>query len=229
MNNVRAVFSVWIAVVCAVGVISGQPKLHVVEGSAFDFGDIYTPSASKILTIKNLGEDTLVILNVGTSCGCTAALASADHLPPGDSGTVSITFDAKRFSGKVEKLVSLTTNDTTQRYFTIHFTANVIKTLEFDPEYLFVTAAPDSITTKELTVTNASSLPIHILSTTTSSGIITVTWDKDKLDPGEDAMLKAVVKLPRRGTYRGNIRITTDHPHHPVLTITYFAQGKEKK
>ena len=123
MSNIHTVFRVWSMALCFVGITYGQPKLHVVGGTSFDFGDVYSTSASKVLTIQNLGRDTLIIFNVGTSCGCTAALASEDHIPPGDSGTVSITFDAKRFSGKVEKLVSLTTNDTSQRYIAINFTA----------------------------------------------------------------------------------------------------------
>lgn len=229
MSIIHTMLRVWIMTLCCIGITYGQPKLHVVGGVSFDFGNVYSPSVSKILTIQNLGRDTLTILNVGTSCGCTAALASEDHIPPGDSGTVSITFDAKRFSGKVEKLVSLTTNDTSQRYVAINFTANVIKTLEFDPEYFFFSVPMDSVTTKELTVTNGSSQPIRILSTKTSSDIITITWDKDKIESGEDAILKATVTLPRRGTYRGSIRITTDHPIHPVFMLTYFALGKDKK
>lgn len=227
--NVRLASSLLIGVLCACSTLWTQPKLQVEGGRAFSFGDVYTPSVSKTLTIRNTGSDTLVIYNVGTSCGCTAALASQDHIAPGDSGTISVTFDAKRFDGKVEKMISLTTNDTTQKYVPINFSANVIKTLVFEPEYFYVSTIPDSITVKEITVTNASSQSIRILSTKVSSTLITVSWDKDRLKPGEDATLKAIIKLPRRGTYRGNIQITTDHPHFSTHTVTYFVLGKEKK
>src|ERR1043166_8182345 len=128
----------------------GQSKLVIVGRNVLEFGVVYTPSIERFITLKNTGTDTLSISNVSTTCGCTAALLSNAHLAPGDTGTLSIKFDAKRYSGKVQKTVSMNTNDPTQKHININFTADVVKSLDFDPEYMFFSTTVDSTTESTL-------------------------------------------------------------------------------
>ncbi len=59
----------------------------------------------------NTGNAPLVIKRVTTSCGCTAALASADTIPPGKEGKVSVEFDTRGYFGQVTKQVYVESND----------------------------------------------------------------------------------------------------------------------
>jgi hypothetical protein len=214
--------------VFAAGVFS-QPKVEVVGGEKFDFGDIWTSSAKRLLTIKNRGTSKLNISNVSASCGCTGTILSEDKISPGKSGTLQISFDASRFSGKVEKSVSFETNDSTRRRVVITFTATVNKTLEFDPAYFYFSTYPDSLTSTDITVKNSSSTPIHILSITPSSHAVTVTSSVSEIPPGEDAELTAALKVKSAGTTSGDIVILTDHPKIPKFTLRFFALVKARK
>lgn len=206
-----------------------QPKLDVVGGTTFSFGDLYSPSARKLLTLRNTGKDTLIVSNVGASCGCTGALISHDHIAPRDSGILQITFDAKRFNGPVEKVVSFATNDKHQEHVSVTFHANVFKTLELDPEYFYFSTYPDSVSTKEVTVRNSSNQTIRLLRIKASSDVVSVIATRDELEPGEETSLSASGKFEAAGTFSGNIEITTDHPKLPSVAIRYFALVKGKK
>lgn len=206
-----------------------QPKLQIAEGLSPDFGTVYTPTMQRFLTLKNVGTDTLTISDVSTSCGCTAALVSMDHIPPGQSGTVSITFDAKRYTGPVSKAISMNTNDASQKHVNVTFKANVVKSLQCDPEYFFFSAMVDSAAENTVTIENTSSQTIHIKSVTPSSGFISVKLSKNDLDPGEEATLTGTIRPTVAGTERGSIELTTDFKPYPKFTVTYFALAKAKK
>jgi len=206
-----------------------QPKLEIVGGETFDFGDIWTTSAVKLVTLNNRGTSKLAISKVSAACGCTGLLLSEAEIPPGKSGTLQITFDASRFSGKVEKSLTFETNDTTHRRVGIKFTANVNKTLEFDPEYFYFSTFPDSLASKDITIKNFSSTPIRILSITPSSNAISVSSSSNEIPAGEDTELTATLKVKSAGTASGNIIITTDHPKVPKFTLRFFALVKATK
>ena len=60
---------------------------------------------------RNAGEDTLVIENVRTSCGCTAALVSAKRVAPGEEGEIHVTFDSTGRLGETHKTMTVFSND----------------------------------------------------------------------------------------------------------------------
>ena len=62
--------------------------------------------ASYSFTFSNPGQSPLVILNVKTSCGCTVADWIKEPIKPGESGKITVTYDAA-FLGKFHKEVSV--------------------------------------------------------------------------------------------------------------------------
>lgn len=79
---------------------------------AWDFGKV---KQGEILTHEfvfvNEGNAPLVIENVATSCGCTAALASEDRIPPGKEGRIKASFDTRGYAGSVVKYIYVESND----------------------------------------------------------------------------------------------------------------------
>lgn len=63
------------------------------------------------LPIKSIGDTTLVISDVQTSCGCTAALLSEDRLKPGETGNIRIELDTSRMKGKKSRTIAVVSND----------------------------------------------------------------------------------------------------------------------
>jgi rhodanese-related sulfurtransferase len=61
--------------------------------------------------VTNVGDETLNITDVRTSCGCTTAALAKRDLAPGESVNVEATVNTTGFRGTVTRTVSVTTND----------------------------------------------------------------------------------------------------------------------
>jgi hypothetical protein len=201
----------------------GQPKTTIVGGSRFDFGTLHsTMKVKRLITVRNDGVDTLRINEVSTSCGCTAALISRPLVPPGDSATISIAFDPRNFSGKVEKGVSMKTNDPADPKPHIVFTATVAKLLDVTPEYLVLRSSPGVPTTEYLSIANLSSEPIAITRISSPSPNVSFGDVPDRVKPGETVKVAVTVRPERTGSEKGDITLTTGNPDIPVIGLRYF-------
>jgi hypothetical protein len=60
-------------------------------------------------TFKNSGNAPLIIENVRTSCGCTAGKYGKEPIMPGQSSSISVSYNAKS-PGKFQKTITVYTN-----------------------------------------------------------------------------------------------------------------------
>lgn len=97
------------------------PKL-VFSDTNYDFGSIKEGEVvTHIFTYKNEGNGELVISNATASCGCTKPSYANGVKHPGDTGTISVTFDSSKKTGKMVKLVTISTNcQPALKYLTIN-------------------------------------------------------------------------------------------------------------
>ncbi len=58
---------------------------------------------------KNVSTDSLVILEVKSGCHCTVVDWSKEPIPPGQTGSIRITYDALK-EGQFYKVIAVTTN-----------------------------------------------------------------------------------------------------------------------
>lgn len=82
-----------------------EPELH-------DFGS--ASQNQKLIhdfTLHNVGSEDLVIRRISTSCGCTAALASEQVIPPGETATLKVTLETRKYRGQIQRSISLASND----------------------------------------------------------------------------------------------------------------------
>ncbi|MCX6269904.1 MAG: DUF1573 domain-containing protein [Bacteroidetes bacterium] len=78
-----------------------------------DFGNILESkgSVSHVFPVENTGDDTLRILKFKTSSMNVQAEMIPSKLPPKGKGEIRITFDPRDESGKIEKFISIRSND----------------------------------------------------------------------------------------------------------------------
>ncbi len=88
---------------------------QIEEGKVVDWTAVFT----------NIGKSDLIITDVKSSCGCTAAVVSGKTIKPGESGNLRIEFDSSNKSGKISKTVTLYTNDSITPNPTIVISADV--------------------------------------------------------------------------------------------------------
>ena len=78
-----------------------------------DFGKV--PEGKKVeytFKFENKGTQALVIKDVKTSCGCTAAVVSNSTIKPGEAGSIKVDFDTKSRQGRNSKSITVISNDT---------------------------------------------------------------------------------------------------------------------
>jgi len=76
-----------------------------------DFGDVVKgESVSHKFDFKNTGTEPLMILNVQTTCGCTAPSWPKEPIPPGESGSISVVFNSAKKIGRQNKIITVYTN-----------------------------------------------------------------------------------------------------------------------
>lgn len=95
------------------------------ENASHDFGDIKKNDVVEYTyTIKNIGQNPLIISSVQPSCGCTAPDYTKEPILPGETGTVTLKFDSSGFDGKINKSADVFAN-TEESPIKLLFTANI--------------------------------------------------------------------------------------------------------
>jgi hypothetical protein len=103
-----------------------QPK--AADAYQWDFGKVRAGQLLKHdFVLKNESSDILEIVNIHTSCGCTASEAGKKSLMPQESTTISVTFDTKRYSGPVKQFVYVHTDSADLSIVKFTISAEVVK------------------------------------------------------------------------------------------------------
>lgn len=99
-----------VIVIGALCAFCASAKLHW-ETLEYDFGVFHEEAGPQTgqVTFVNEGPEPTVINRVRTSCGCTGATFTEGEIAPGDSATVSFTYDPARRPGRFEKTVKVYT------------------------------------------------------------------------------------------------------------------------
>ena len=94
---------------------SKHPKITFVSTN-YDFGKIRKgEKVSTSFYFKNTGSQPLVLLQVQTSCGCTATSWSREPILPNQTGEIAVTFDSLAQGhtlGKQKKVLLVISNAT---------------------------------------------------------------------------------------------------------------------
>lgn len=103
--------SIFILVFALLG-LTGAPALAggllAVSQNSLEFGALKEGEvARKMITVSNVGDASLVIANVATSCSCTTTSLGASTLRPGEKTSLEIVYNTYKFPGTFKKYVTL--------------------------------------------------------------------------------------------------------------------------
>ncbi len=83
-----------------------------IEPEDHDFGGVQqNQKLVHEFTVKNTGTEDLEILRIATSCGCTAAVSADRIVKPGESTTLEVILETRKYKGVIQKSVSVASND----------------------------------------------------------------------------------------------------------------------
>ena len=113
--------------VLSIAVAATAAPIIEVDSADYDFGKLVgAPAITHRFIISNIGDAPLSILDVRTSCGCTATALPESELAPGESVELEATVDLTGFSGHVSQAIYILSNDIIHRKLTLHITGQVI-------------------------------------------------------------------------------------------------------
>lgn len=105
--------------------LAKAPGLLIAE-KTFDLGRIkQTNSATKTITISNIGKKPLLIRSIQSNCTCTKTETTAEMIKPGGSAAIKITFHPEERKGTQQKSITVYSNDPRNPVQRITFSAYV--------------------------------------------------------------------------------------------------------
>ncbi len=106
--------------------VDGGPKISF-DKEVHDYGTIQQGADGTCsFTIKNEGDEPLVINNCKGSCGCTVPKCPKKPIAPGETGQIKVRYDTKRI-GPINKSVRVSSNATNSPNKTIRIKGKVVK------------------------------------------------------------------------------------------------------
>jgi len=203
-SRIKMKFLTHVFLACAIGSIGlAQPKIAV-DNTNIDLGVAYNGSIKKArVTIKNAGRDTLRILGVSTSCGCTTARRPKDFLKPGESDIVEVEFNSTGFRGKVEKHVEIQSNDPKTPRVGVTLTVDVIEELQpvNNASVVWLGSVPVGKTVEQVIgLKNVSGKVITLLGFKSSSPDLSANMTTSKVMPADTIRINIKI-TPRKNTY----------------------------
>ncbi|MGC9091652.1 MAG: DUF1573 domain-containing protein [Bacteroidota bacterium] len=206
-----------------------QPRLILKPGTSVDFGSVQRgDTLRRPIKILNAGTDTLIISNVQPSCGCTATLLSDNIIPPNDSGSLEVSFDATHYKGKVTKSVTISSNDPTNPRLIFSFSVYVTVNVDVVPEYLvFANVKKGSTVSQNIKIINRSKSVLRIKSVDNRIEGLSISIFPKLIAQDSSATLKATFIGQKPGSINGIVTLHTSDREQPVVDIRVYGFVQE--
>ncbi len=218
----------WITGVLVGGLLWAAPHLEVSSREhnfgLIDEGKIYTHD----FLLKNTGTDTLKILSVRTSCGCTATLLKSTTIAPGDSEVLHVSFNSTGYGGRsFVKVVSIRSNDPEQPEVRVLLRGEV-KALPKPRGYVYPSllnlgqVKPGTVVLDTVLLISDGQLPLVLESINGFKGVEVLGWSPDTLAPGDTGRIFLKITVDESRPYSGVLMLKTNDgrlPHKFVRVI----------
>ncbi len=202
------------------------------EKTELDFGEL---ESGKVVDMeykfKNSGDETLIIKNISSSCGCTVTKVEKKEYQPGEEGTIPVKFFSRGYNGKVTKTITVATNDPENVYTRLKIMGNVVLK-DFAQWEIIGTDRLDfsEVTlgqkyTEKIKFKNTGTIELRIVEVTIAPEIIP-EFNKKVLAPDEEGEVSIVFKPMQVGRFAAFMRIRTNAYKQRSVIIKINAEIK---
>ena len=135
---------------------ASAPRLEL-SSQEWNFGSAWQGQMLKgDIKLTNVGQAPLEITDVRPSCGCTVATKPKSPLAPGESDTMTLSYDGAHRLGSAHQTVTLITNDPTQPSVAIRLVGEVKPLFDIEPKdgLVFAKLLRSSLETRTVEITN---------------------------------------------------------------------------
>ncbi|GAB60857.1 MAG: DUF1573 domain-containing protein [Candidatus Jettenia sp.] len=200
-----------------------RPKI-IFEEQVYDFGKIYIGENIKHgFKFKNIGSGELIIKNVKSSCGCTAALVSKDKLLNNEEGEVEIKFNPGHYVGKTTKSVVVNSNDPENPQYKLTITGEIIEEVIVNQKLVnFGIIKKGDTCTRSFEVKTIPELKTEIKKVESPNPYITIT--QNKINDNHYSYQVVMNKYDYIGRFTGIIFIYTNSSKQERIDIPFFGE-----
>lgn len=186
----------------------------------FDFREV-PPGAviAHTFVLQNRGTNTVRILNVRTSCGCTTTAMATNLLLSGQTLELTASLNLQGRTGTQRKTITVELDDPFNPRLRLAMTGVVVNPIDVMPAGIhFGTLARDGETEREVRLTGRTGVVFKVKEVKTSSQSLAATVETR--EEGRSYSVKIRSMGPRQtGTTQAAVRVLTDHPLVPELNI----------
>jgi hypothetical protein len=176
----------------------------------WDFG--YVPKTGKVVhtyRVKNVGQDTLVIGKVRTTCGCTTTPLSKERIAPNETADMKVVFDPEKLIGgdQTTRKLQVVSNDPMKPFAEVQFTAKLGKTNSLVKVYPaginLDTISEGTGVARTVTLENISGEKLSMVLIEGPGEDVDIELPGNSLDPGQKVQMTLRLK---EGAASGNLQ-----------------------
>ena len=194
------------------------------EKSTFDIGTVWMGTKVPVVaTYKNVGTETLKILEVKPGCGCTTPQTYDKEVPPGGEGRMPLTLDTtNKPNGHMHAIeVKVKTNDPARPEVVFMITGNIRTVCVFDPPIggIFGDWQPDQSINRTVKMYNNTGAPLTLnLQPIPPNSFFKI--DFREVVPGQQWEYTAVRDAPiPEGSNYTQMTFNTNVPEVPIYNV----------
>jgi glutathione peroxidase-family protein len=210
--------------------LTAQAKIKF-EQTEVDFGELESGKSTNLeFKFENAGNEMLIIKNVATSCGCTAAKLEKKEYKPGEKGVLPVTFYSQGYNGKIVKVITVASNDKENVYTRLKVKGTVKLT-----NFAAVELGSDRVDFKEvvigkqydetITLKNTGTIALRIIEVTHSPDVYPV-FEKKSLDPNEETRVKIIFNPMETGRFATFVKIRSNAYRQRLVIVKVNAEVK---
>ncbi len=192
----------------------------------WDFG--YVPKTGKVIhtyKIKNIGQDTLFIGKVRTSCGCTTTPLSKERIAPDETTDMKVLFDPEKLMAgdRTKRKLQVVSNDPMKPIAEVQFTAKLGRANSLVKVYPvgidFDTVSQDAGATRTVMLENISGEKLSMELIEGPGEYVDIELPGNSLDPGEKVQITLRLK---EGASLGNLytSVTLDFECSKIVRVS---------
>jgi len=202
----------------------GEPQLKL-SSEEWNFGEVWQGQPLKgEITITNVGDAPLEILDITTSCGCTLATRPKSPLAPGESSVMTIGYASENRPGRAQHSVTIKTNDLTRPTVSIRVSGEVKPTYTVEPRdgLVFGQLFQKSGESRRVVITNKYTDPL-LLSLKPDQDFGPFVVELKPIEVGQKYELIATTKPPLPvGRHQAQVQLLTNLDFLPHIDATLY-------
>jgi hypothetical protein len=200
---------------------TGTPKF-VLEKSIYDFGKV-TPNSTNtaIFNYTNTGSKPLQIKNLQKCCGAVVTL-DKEEIAAGESGALTAKYNVGSGTGAFTRAISFTTNDPEHPQVNFTIKCEIVRTLEWTPESLAVSAYGKDNKSPEITIKSLDDKVFSIKNFKSTGQCFKADFD-DNVKAKEFVLTPKlnIDKTKELTADKGTITIELDHPDYKTIIVNF--------